>query len=34
VKNNTEPVALDPELKKLALTTFLLAILLAVGHLL
>lgn len=34
VKNNTDPVHLDPELKKLALTTFLLAILLAVGHLL
>ncbi|MDO6597352.1 1,4-dihydroxy-2-naphthoate octaprenyltransferase [Oceanihabitans sp. 2_MG-2023] len=34
VKNNTNPVHLDPELKKLALTTFLLAILLAIGHLL
>ena len=30
----TEPVKLDPELKKLALSTFLLSVLLAVGHLL
>lgn len=34
VKNNTVPADLDPELKKLALSTFLLSVLLAVGHLL
>jgi 1,4-dihydroxy-2-naphthoate octaprenyltransferase len=33
VYKNTEPRFLDPELKKLALTTFLLSILLAIGHL-
>lgn len=34
LKNNNEPKALDPELKKVALSTFLLSVLLAVGHLL
>ena len=34
VKNNKELKLLDPELKKLALTTFLLAILMGIGHLL
>ena len=34
VNKNTEPKLLDPELKKLALTTVLLAVLLGVGHLL
>ena len=34
VAKTNNPVDLDPELKKLALTTFLLAILLGVGHLL
>lgn len=34
VKNNQDPKLLDPELKKLALTTVLLAILLGIGHLL
>lgn len=34
VKNTEEASALDPELKKVALSTFLLAVLLAVGHLL
>lgn len=34
VKNNTEPKLLDPELKKLALSTFALSVLLAIGHLL
>ncbi|WP_338733864.1 1,4-dihydroxy-2-naphthoate octaprenyltransferase [Mangrovimonas cancribranchiae] len=34
VKRTTNPVNLDPELKKLALTTFLLSTLLAIGHLL
>ncbi|MFI1743844.1 1,4-dihydroxy-2-naphthoate octaprenyltransferase [Thalassobellus sediminis] len=34
VHNNTEPKLLDPELKKLALTTVLLAILMGIGHLL
>lgn len=33
VKNNTNPKDLDPELKKLALSTVLLSILLGVGHL-
>jgi 1,4-dihydroxy-2-naphthoate octaprenyltransferase len=33
VKSNTEPKLLDPELKKLALTTVLLAILMGIGHL-
>ncbi len=34
VNKNTDPTLLDPELKKLALTTFFLAVLMAVGHLL
>ena len=34
VKNNNDPRLLDPELKKLALSTFALSILLAIGHLL
>lgn len=34
VNNNSEPRLLDPELKKLALTTVLLAVLMGVGHLL
>ncbi len=34
VNNTTDPKLLDPELKKLALTTVLLAILMGVGHLL
>lgn len=34
VKSYNDPKALDPELKKVALSTFLLSILLAVGHLL
>lgn len=34
VNNNTNPKSLDPELKKLALTTVLLAVLMGVGHLL
>lgn len=34
VSKNTDPKLLDPELKKLALTTVLLAILMGVGHLL
>jgi len=34
LKNNNEPKALDPELKKVALSTFLLSVLLAIGHLL
>lgn len=34
VQNNTEPVHLDPELKKVALSTFLLAILFAIGYIL
>jgi 1,4-dihydroxy-2-naphthoate octaprenyltransferase len=34
VYKNKEPRLLDPELKKLALTTFLLSILIAIGHLL
>jgi 1,4-dihydroxy-2-naphthoate octaprenyltransferase len=34
VKKNTEPRLLDPELKKLALTTFFLSVLMAIGHLL
>ncbi|MFI1771360.1 1,4-dihydroxy-2-naphthoate octaprenyltransferase [Thalassobellus citreus] len=34
VHNNTDPKLLDPELKKLALTTVLLAILMGIGHLL
>lgn len=34
VYKNQEPQRLDPELKKLALTTFLLAILMGIGHLL
>jgi len=33
VKRNQEPKALDPELKKVALSTFLLSVLLAIGHL-
>ena len=33
VKNNIDPKLLDPELKKLALTTVLLAILMGIGHL-
>ncbi|GGG45257.1 1,4-dihydroxy-2-naphthoate octaprenyltransferase [Bizionia arctica] len=33
VYKNSEPKLLDPELKKLALTTFLLSVLLAIGHL-
>lgn len=34
VKKNTVPKLLDPELKKLALSTFVLSVLLAIGHLL
>ena len=34
VKKTESPVNLDPELKKLALTTFLLAILIGIGHIL
>ena len=34
VNNNVDPKLLDPELKKLALTTVLLAILMGIGHLL
>ncbi len=34
VRNNTDPKLLDPELKKLALTTVLLALLMGIGHLL
>lgn len=34
VQKNTDPKLLDPELKKLALTTVLLAILMGIGHLL
>ncbi|MBJ6369181.1 1,4-dihydroxy-2-naphthoate octaprenyltransferase [Snuella sedimenti] len=34
VKHNTEPKRLDPELKKLALTTVLLAVLMGIGYLL
>lgn len=34
VKNNTDPKDLDAELKKVALSTFFLSVLLAVGHLL
>ena len=33
VKNNVDPKLLDPELKKLALTTVLLAVLMGIGHL-
>ncbi|RBP32852.1 1,4-dihydroxy-2-naphthoate prenyltransferase [Oceanihabitans sediminis] len=33
VKDNTKPVLLDPELKKLALTTFFLSVLLGIGQL-
>ena len=33
VKNNEDPKFLDPELKKLALTTVLLAVLMGIGHL-
>jgi 1,4-dihydroxy-2-naphthoate octaprenyltransferase len=33
VKNNVDPKFLDPELKKLALTTVLLAVLMGIGHL-
>ncbi|HAB28340.1 MAG TPA: 1,4-dihydroxy-2-naphthoate octaprenyltransferase [Xanthomarina gelatinilytica] len=34
VRDNTDPKLLDPELKKLALSTFILSVLLAIGHLL
>ncbi|MDO5971519.1 1,4-dihydroxy-2-naphthoate octaprenyltransferase [Flavivirga aquimarina] len=34
VRKNTDPKLLDPELKKLALTTVLLAVLMGIGHLL
>ncbi|MBT8309317.1 MAG: UbiA family prenyltransferase, partial [Flavobacteriaceae bacterium] len=34
VKNNTEPVLLDPELKKLALSTVFLALFLGLGYIL
>ncbi|MEW4924679.1 1,4-dihydroxy-2-naphthoate octaprenyltransferase [Algibacter sp. 2305UL17-15] len=33
VKENKDPKSLDPELKKIALTTFFLSVLMAVGHL-
>lgn len=34
VRNNTDPKLLDSELKKIALTTFMMSVLIAIGHLL